>query len=192
MTAPWDVILGAAGLVLSILALGVSVWAILTARRADEQSLDAQVEANRLSAYGLQPFLTFDYSVTLQGASEGLGVRLENRGLGPAIVDLMECRLDGREWRNYTRTVADEVGRDLGLAGTRISGDFAEPHEPLAPGSEKQILWLRAEHADGPSCKLVEDAMRRVEFRVHYHSTSGEAMEPAVFTPLRWGNRAEV
>ena len=45
----WDVILGGLGLVVSIVAVGVSVWAIHTARRADEQSSKAQAEENRIA-----------------------------------------------------------------------------------------------------------------------------------------------
>lgn len=153
-------------IMIACVAIGLSIWQGIETRNH-----------NKLS---VKPLLSVTISTSKNDSS--MGVRVDNNGIGPAIIREFLIYLDGQPAKVYSLETARKIYQDAGLIikGVDVSiieFDDQDPGTTLKHGGRLNIISYPKENWTTEGIKIFEDALSRLGFQFIYESIYEEKFE---------------
>lgn len=152
------------------IAISAVVIALASLYVAVKQSNLAR-EHNRLS---VRPFLTI---YRKQFLNQPIEYSLENRGIGPAIVNKFSVLVDDGEANSADGNKLLGAADLLGIRREDVGGHLLGPDEVLKPGQEIVFLRFKRSGEDEPFHNELIRKIPRLKFKIGYKSMYDEQYE---------------
>ena len=161
---------GRAQLIISIVAIFISLAAFVTAARQG-------IETRRHYHLSTRPILSFRWSF----GEPFKGLELTNFGLGPALLDSFELYVDGKHFVRKNDVLWLEALRECGISGPFKVWVPAESGSVVPPGAVQQVVGLSKEAYDEAAWNALNEKGGKIGIKLRYSSVYGEMWE------LNWG-----
>ena len=158
------------GGIIALLALGLTLWEAHLIRHH-----------NRLS---VRPVLTF--SLNIDHTSEihdFVGVRLNNKGLGPAFIRRILFYSDDKQIGEIGLHTSVPLLTQVGLVGPQFRIYQFHSFDVLQPDKSLLLLFLRRDHATPDNIKRLDEVIATMTAAVLYESAYGEAFALGLVGP---------
>lgn len=149
-----------ASVIIALLAFALAIHEMHATRRH-----------NKLS---LRPMLRFD--VHLSPDYPNAEVLLQNNGLGPAILNRVTMRLDGKTPKEAEIELVMQLTQRLGW-GTVTSYNFLSPGDVIKAEESRYLVLTPLGEFKPERTKAIRDGLRMLSFEVEYHSIYEEPFE---------------
>lgn len=168
----WLDVLSAVGPTLAaVVAVGVSIWATLVAKRSVE-AMQANTDLQRAIS---RPRLTIALVTMRHDSGTGLTLHLQNSGLTAARVRRLRVLVDSKEQPHHSESGDDfwlKVLPELGFKQTGLLvGAIYTPPFHVAAGASMQLLSVVLISTDQSTARI---GLQKLTFEAEYTSSWGE------------------
>lgn len=124
-------------------------------------------ETRKYNRISLSPVL--DGSLIFNNTAERIGLFIENKGTGPAVIDKWEMLVDGKHYRDHGIERFEDLTTFLEL-GERVNYGYFKPGSLLLQGQPIELFAVDSSPYSIERSNKIREALKRLTINIKYNS----------------------